>query len=98
MEVKVSRNFFREGDMVAHRENLRLKMEVRRIIRTKRKAKVDGEADRRFTLGIECGWWVGEDYVKEVFHTKALVPWDVADEGFIAVEKWLMEQQNIKAF
>lgn len=97
MDSKTNRIFFSEGDMVAHKENIQLKMEVRRIIRTKRKAKVDGELDRRFTLGIECGWWSGDDYIKEVFHTRALVPWEVAEGGFIDVQKWLMEQQNIKS-
>lgn len=84
-------NYLKEGDMVAHKENLDQKLEVRRIIRQKSKINTDnGEAIKVFTRGIECGWWASQtDYKKEVFHTKSLVPWDIAQEGFIAVVKYL---------
>jgi hypothetical protein len=85
--------YFKEGDMVAHKENLEQRLEVRRIIR--RKSKLTTEEGEResfkvFTLGIECGWWSDtKTYKKEVFHTKSIIPWDVAQEGFIAVVKYL---------
>jgi len=79
--IKNNKKYLREGQEVAHKENLTTKMEVRKIIRRVKKAKNDEDMDRRFTLGVECGWWNGERYNKEVFHTHTLVPWEIAEEA-----------------
>ena len=96
MEQKNRKLFFKEGDEVAHKENPLLKMEVRRIIRTKLKPRKEGEPDRRFTHGIECGWWGENGYCQEIFHTRSIVPYDVAQMGFNEIIRWLDAQQNIK--
>ena len=82
------KRFFKEGDYVAHKENAELKMEVRRIIRSKRRYPKEGNKERIFTLGIECSWWVGKELRKDVFHTNSLVPWDIAEEGYMAILKY----------
>ena len=89
------KRYFKEGQEVAHKENLSNKMEVRRIIRMTKKAKDKQDIDRKLTLGIECGWWNGEAYCKEVFHTNSLVPWEIAEEGFISVQKYIDSLNNI---
>lgn len=83
------KRFFKEGDFVAHKENPELKMEVRRIIRSKKRYKREGDKERIFTLGIECGWWVGKELHKDVFHTNSLIPWDVVEQGYIAVLRYI---------
>ena len=73
MEERIEkRHLFKEGDEVAHKENTSQIMEVRRIVkRTKNNWK--------FIIGIECGWWNTDgEYQKEIFHTKVLVPWEIA--------------------
>lgn len=90
------KRFFKEGDLVAHKENLELKMEVRRIIRSRKIYKKEGNKERVFTLGVECGWWVGKELNKDVFHTNSIIPWDVVEEGFIAVIKYIEARSNIK--
>ncbi len=103
MENKNARVHFKEGDEVAHKENLSLKLEVIDIKKTKRKVfgrtKKDKDGKeildesntemKSFIIGIECGWWVGDDYKTAIFHTKSLVPFDVAQDGFVAVQKYL---------
>lgn len=103
MSEENEKKFFKEGDEVAHKENPNLKMEVRRIIKIKRSVPgSDPKEFHSFTVGIECGWWkasnngeqekdnfLKDDYRKEVFHSKSLVPWDVAQLGFVAMLEWL---------
>lgn len=95
MVEKGVRHFFKEGDEVAHKENIMLRMEVRRIIRNKIKAKKAEDKFRVYTMGIECGWWNGEFYQKEVFHTRSLIPWGVATQGYASVLRWLDLQSNV---
>lgn len=90
------KRFFKEGDYVAHKENPELKMEVRRIIRTKKRYPKEGDKERIFTLGIECSWWVGKDLRKDIFHTNSLIPWDIAEEGYMAILKYIDARLNNK--
>lgn len=87
--------YFRDGDEVAHKDNIELRMEVRRILRTRKED--DNGVKKSYTIGIECGWWDGENYCKEKFHTAKLVPWDIAAEGYISVIKWIEQRNKIKA-
>ena len=88
------KKYLKEGSEVAHKEALSVKMEVRKIIWRVKKGK-QGDMDRRFLLGIECGWWNNGTYNKEVFHTHTLVPWEIAEEGHIAVIKYLDSLNNV---
>ncbi len=92
--TEIQRHYFKEGDEVAHKENLTQMMEVRRLIKKKVKHGDDPKAEQHiFMIGIECGWWQdingAREYRKEIFHTKTLVPFDVAEGGHIEVLKWL---------
>lgn len=98
MSRKNGRHLFREGDLVAHKENIGLRMEVRKVIRTKLKPRSSSEKPRVFINGIECGWWVGEEYQKEIFYTRSLVPWETCEKGHNAVVFWLQEQAEINPY
>ena len=82
---------FKEGDEVVHKENPTMKMEVRKIVRTKKEFTNDsGEKDNYSQIiGIECGWWNDREYKKEVFHTKTLVPAEVAEGGYTDIIRYL---------
>jgi len=82
--------YFNEGDEVAHKENIELKMEVRRVIRVVKDEK-------KYTIGIECGWWDAGVYKKEKFHTSKIVPWVVAEKGYVSVVKWIEQRNKIKS-
>jgi uncharacterized protein YodC (DUF2158 family) len=82
--------YFKEGDEVAHKENIELKMEVRRVIRIVKDEK-------KYIIGIECGWWEDSVYKKEKFHTSKLIPWSVAQQGYVSTVKWIENRNKIKA-
>lgn len=82
---------FKEGDAVAHVNNLGKKLYVRRIIKKIKKETYgkDGEGKdiiitSEIMLGIECHWWEGQgensSLVKDKFHSIELIPWDVAQQ------------------
>lgn len=94
--------YFKEGDSVAHMDNLSVKLTVQRVVKefkTIRSEKATTTLiERRCMIkGIECGWW-GPDkqYYTNVFHSTSLVPYSVAEEGYVAVEKYLMERSIAK--
>lgn len=83
---------FKEGEDVAHKECLSDKLIVRRII--KKKVKIPGtDKDIDKFIGLECAWWQGsgdeKKYVKSIFHSRELVPWEIAQKGEKEVIKWL---------
>lgn len=90
--------FFKEGDDVAHKENITLKLEVKRIVIDKKSFKDDDgtKITRRHIAGIECGWWNGEDYMKEIFHSNSIIPWDIAMLGHASVMRYLTEKKEMK--
>ena len=80
---------FKEGDAVAHVNNLGKQLHVARIIKKKQKESYgkDGSGkevvvSKEIMLGVECHWWEGKDedaYLqKGRFHSAELVPWDIA--------------------
>lgn len=88
------KRYFSASEEVAHKDNLGLKMEVSRVIKEYRNVIHDrGNSKvvekKCFIVGIECKWWDGGKRCIDVFHSKTLVPWDVAEEGHIAVVKYL---------
>lgn len=76
---------FREGDAVAHGDNLETKMFVERILKkTKKEATgrmVDGKPDYhtyQVMLGIVCHWFEDKKLIKSKFHSMELIPWEEA--------------------
>ena len=93
--MEKTKRLFREGDEVAHKENIGLKLQVIKVVR-KKKVLSDNKT-RDFVLGIQCGWWDGDTYAKEIFHTNHLVPWSIAEAGYVSVIRYLNEKHNITA-
>lgn len=93
---------YSEGEDVAHKDNLGLKMVVKRILRRIKEVKPkDGNPehmlvqDRTFSIiGIECGWWEGNKLVKERFHSRELVPWTIVTQGEENVKQFLDSINN----
>ena len=87
---------FSEGEEVAHKENLSLKLTVARILfksiylspsDKSNDHKID-HAPVKKMIGIECHWWNGNDLRKAKFHSCELVPWSIVMQG----------DKNVKAF
>lgn len=87
------KKILKEGDEVAHKENITLKLQVIRVIKKKKLMK-DGKT-KDFVLGILCGWWNDTKYEKETFHTNHLVPWEIAEKGYVSVISYLEQKHNI---
>ena len=94
MKTKRKR-FFVEGDEVAHKDNLTLKMTVERIIKYKKMVTVYGKKEKEemeFISGIRCGWWNNNEWKRDDFFSNHLVPWNIAVQGTEKVIEYL--QQN----
>ncbi len=86
---------FREGEEVAHVDNPELKMYVERLVKSSRTID-DGPNGKKvinYIQGVRCHWWQGTELKANIFHTKELVPFVVAEEGFIAIEKWIAKNR-----
>jgi hypothetical protein len=95
------KHFFKEGDEVCHKENLNLIMTVSRILKESKEfikgydenGKVIKEQGIRM-LGIECHWWatsitIGKELKTFKFHSRELVPKNIAEQGKDKVIEWL---------
>jgi len=92
--MKDKRKYFSEGDEVAHKENLTLKLFVKQIVKYKKFVTEYGKNEKiqkEFISGIKCSWWKNEEYVSVVFHSRELVPWNIAEQGKEKVIEWLMQ-------
>jgi hypothetical protein len=94
--------YFKEGDDVAHKDNLGIKLEVIRVIKEFKKFNTTRgnstlQETRCVIKGIECGWW-GPDkiYYKNVFHSNSLVPWHIAETDYVTVMKYMEERATFK--
>lgn len=95
-------HFFKDGDDVAHKEYLTLKMTIRRSLW--RKTRIPGtEKDMNKFIGLECTWFEdvpGEAgkkfYKRQNFHSRELVPWEIAQKGQKAVIKFLTGEAGAK--
>jgi len=80
---------FKEGEEVAHKEMLAHKMIVRKIVRKVVTIPGTQKTMDKF-IGLECAWWNEQKkYVKQIFHSRELVPWDIALKGREEVVKFL---------
>lgn len=93
---------FEEGDEVASVDNLELKMRVFTInkrVEDYFTGVIDGKGVREVKQrsrmeGISCHWWLGNDIQTHKFHTRELVPWEIAKQGLEACIEW----QNKEAY
>jgi len=94
--MHTKKKYFIEGDEVAHKENLTLKLIVKQIVKYKKEVTVYGKEKKEiktFISGIRCGWWKNEkEWTENIFHSNKLVPWDIALQGKEKVIEWL--EQN----
>lgn len=95
---KFEKNWVHEGDPVAHTTNCHMKMTVRRIL-FRNKSYEDPhdkkkEIRKKILRGIECEWFEGETFRKEMFHSKSLVPWDIALLGEAAVCEYVNNRKT----
>lgn len=91
--------YFKEGDEIAHKENLEHKMYVARILKVRVPSKEldkEGNFNGKYYSrieGVECHWWMNNDLKTAKFHTRELVPFDIAKEGKEKVKEWI-EKNN----
>jgi hypothetical protein len=93
--MKYKKNWIKEGMEVAHKELLSRKMMVVRILRRFRDVHIDGKKETKSEIiGVECRYKKESDLFLEKFHTRELVPYEIAEGGFIEVLKFLDEIEN----
>jgi len=91
MKAQVEKILFKEGDYVAHRDNISMRMEVERVV-YKRREYIDENNKpvvKHFCIGVRCRWWLGEELQKNVFHSNTLIPWEIAEKGQIYASRYL---------
>ncbi len=102
MEYK--KKWIKEGMNVAERDNLSKRMTVERILRKAYKYidEHGNEQIRKRIEGVLCYWWETNSKDKNgtiargTFHTNNLVPWDIAEEGYMAMMKFYEELENLE--
>ena len=87
MYEEYGRNWIKGGMEVAHKDNLIQPMTVEGIVTRSR-------GDMKLIVGVKCHWWQdGKDkkkiYQFGTFHTRELIPWEVALKGSGDVKKFL---------
>ena len=93
---------FKEGDDVAFKNNIGLKMTVKEIAYKTNllpvKPKEDGSGfereQRRCLDGIKSFWMKGSEIIEHKFHSDTLVPWDIATKGIDAVLEYLKNAKS----
>jgi uncharacterized protein YodC (DUF2158 family) len=88
---------FREGDELAHKDNLAHKITVYEIF-TETIMVADGYSEekkcfikkpKKVIRGIGCHWFENGQLQTHRFHSRELVPWEVAQKGASAVHDYL---------
>lgn len=88
MEIK--KNWIKEGLEVAHKDKLGVKMYVDEIIiqyNEQHEQTENGDMQKvkkPKIKGVKVHWWEGDVMRVHRLHTNLLVPWEVAEDGFIA--------------
>ena len=88
---------FKEGEDVAHKENISQKLTVSRILKESisyPSGETDTQGNEIKKLGtrmiwIECHWWVDGKLMIHQFHSRELVPFEIASQGKDAVIEWI---------
>lgn len=83
---------YKEGQEVCHIDNISQKMYIERLVKSSRMIEHDNEQKQiNFINGIRCHWWEDKQFKTAIFHTKELVPLEIAEEGYAAVMRWKSE-------
>lgn len=106
----MAKYYFKEGEEVYHKDNLKVKLIVNRVLKDSvqirkgfdmKEGKPIMETVIRM-IGVECHWWEHSEALNEKqlrtykFHSTELVPKDIVEKGIEAVKQWLIEF-NIKS-
>ena len=89
---------FKEGDEVAHVDNLDLKMHIARLVKKIKKEPTGKMLDNKpvyqtysILIGIECHWFQEvegkKEFLKHRFHSRELLPWADAQKKQKTYEK-----------
>ncbi len=94
---------YKEGEDVAHKDNLKSKMTIYEIFTEtiqvstgvlKPNAKEFEKKSKKIIRGIGCHWFGPEnekgekELITHRFHSRELVPWDIAQKGIEEVIKY----------
>lgn len=89
------KKWIKEGDPVAHITNIHMKMVVDKLIYRSLNMSEEGEAKLIKCLrGVQCSWFEGEKLRRSVFHSRTLVPWDIALKGERVVTDFLNQKDE----
>ena len=93
------KNWIKEGMEVAHKEVPTLKMVVDRLLRENYSYPDPNNPEQKIEksriVGVKCRWWKDNDIRIHNFHTRELVPWDVADgANYVEIMKFLEREQS----
>lgn len=92
MEIK--KNWIKEGLEVAHKDKLNIKMYVDEIIvqfHEQNEQQENGDitkVKKSKIKGVKVHWWEGDIMRMTRLHTSLLVPWEIAEEGFMSTMKF----------
>ena len=91
----MDKNWIKDGMDVAHVDNIFQKMTVEKMV-------IRRQGEIFMVVGFKCHWWEivankPSKYQFGVFHSRELVPWDVALEGSTAVNKFREQIRNNNA-
>ena len=95
------KEYFKEGDEVAYKDNLYQRMTVSEIvykpIEIPDEPKSDGSGFTKKKVnkldGIVCVWFDKDGkFMKEKFHSHNIVPWRIAEQGVVAVHNYLQSK------
>jgi hypothetical protein len=96
---------FKDGDEVAHIDNVEKKLRVTTINKHEEFFKT-GNLDKNGSEeikprsrmdGITCHWWKDNEVQTYTFHSRELVPWDIALKGKEEAEEWLSTKQYMNS-
>lgn len=98
LSVKYQRKWIKPGIEVAHKENPALKLyvvdvvkEFREIPTGKKESNGSLEFERKQRiLGVDCRYLKETEWKFQRFHTRELVPWEVAEKGKNEIIDFLM--------
>lgn len=87
------KRWIKDGMEVAHKDNIIQKMTVEKMVVITRKGGMS------IVAGFKCHWWESvpgkqPKYNYGTFHSRELIPWEVAMKGPTGVQKFLEEKEQ----
>jgi len=92
--MEYERNWIKVGREVAHKEHLSQKLFVedfiKKFVERPNSHNPDEKETKMHLMGVKCHWWNKEgELVTAKFHKNELIPWEVAEQGHIAVLEFI---------